>query len=595
MSALKTIVHYADFCVVGGGLAGLCAAVAAARHGARVVLMQDRPMLGGNASSEVRMWISGANGWDNRETGLLEELTLENQYRNPLKNYSIWDSVLYGMARGEKNLTLLLNCSCLDAAVEQGRIQSVTGWQTTTQRFQRVVAPLFADCSGDSILAPLTGAAYRQGREAAREFGEHIAPENADRKTMGMSCLMQARELDGDTPFIAPAWAEKVRTEQLHYREPDMTDVRENFWYLELGGDRDSIGDTEQLRDELVPLAYGMWDYLKNDPSQCEKNRHWALDWVGMLPGKRESRRYVGPCIVTEHDVLAGGPFRDMVAYGGWTMDDHHPSGFRTSEPPNIFHPAPSPFGLPYRCLYSANVPNLFFAGRNISVTHTAFSAVRVMATCALCGQAVGTAAALAAQLHGDPADVAVAELQACLMEDDCYLPGFRRKIAPLTLVGEMTVNGVPVPALTDGVDRALGEETHQWRGKPGEYVCLRWSAPIHAGSLRLVFDSDLNRDTLTAAERAIDNCMYCNIHRNMLPAYPPPTLIRSFDVTLMYADGHTETLVRERNNYQRLRRYALERTDVTGLIFEPLTTWGAEDFRLFALEVQPSRKECRS
>jgi len=128
---------------------------------------------------------------------------------------------------------------------------------------------------------------------------------------------------------------------------------------------------------------------------------------VGFLPGKRESRRYEGDVIVTQNDVRAGGHFDDLVAYGGWTMDDHHPGGIAWKGEPNIFHPAPSPFGIPYRALYSRNVTNLFCAGRNISVTHAALSATRVMATCATMGQAAGTAAAIAIREGKLPRDVA--------------------------------------------------------------------------------------------------------------------------------------------------------------------------------------------
>lgn len=157
--------HLADLCVIGGGLAGMCAAISAARRGIRVVLMHDRPVLGGNASSEIRMWIRGANGEDVRETGLVEEIALENCYRNPNMNFSIWDSILYEKVMLEENIKLLLNCSCLDAQMKGREISTVTGWQLTTQTYHRVQAKIFADCSGDSILAPLTGAAYRMGRE----------------------------------------------------------------------------------------------------------------------------------------------------------------------------------------------------------------------------------------------------------------------------------------------------------------------------------------------------------------------------------------------------------------------------------------------
>ena len=179
---MREISHKADLCVVGGGLAGMCAAISAARHGVRVVLMQDRPVLGGNASSEVRMWICGAHGENNRETGILEEIELENLYRNSNTSFSIWDSILYEKVKFQENITLLLNCTCNDVTMDGNRIQAIRGWQLTTETWHTVEAGLFADCSGDSILAPLTGAEYRMGREAAGEFQEDIEPEHTDTK-----------------------------------------------------------------------------------------------------------------------------------------------------------------------------------------------------------------------------------------------------------------------------------------------------------------------------------------------------------------------------------------------------------------------------
>ena len=210
---MKQKQYEADLCVIGGGLSGLCCAVAAARKGIRVVLLQDRPVLGGNASEEIRMWVCGAHGQDNRETGIIEELQLENFYLNPGKKYPIWDSVLYGTALAEKNLTLLLNSSCMEAEMEGNVIRSVRAWQSNAETFHTVKARYFADCSGDSILAPLTGAAYMYGREAKSDFGESIPPETADRKTMGMSCLIQLRETDHKTTFIPPKWAYVYETD----------------------------------------------------------------------------------------------------------------------------------------------------------------------------------------------------------------------------------------------------------------------------------------------------------------------------------------------------------------------------------------------
>ena len=592
---LETLVHQTELCIVGGGLSGLCAAVAAARRGVKVVLMHERPMLGGNASSEIRMWVSGAHGVGNRETGILEEIMMDNQYRNPDKNYSIWDSILLEKARQEENITLLLNCSCMDAEMQNGLIESVTGWQMTTQRFHKVCARLFADCSGDSILAPLTGAPFREGREARAEFGESIAPVEADCNTMGLSCLVQAEETETEQPFIAPEWAEKITSEKLIHREPDMSQVAENFWYLELGGQRDTIGETEEIAQELQSLAYGMWDYLKNDPAQRDKHKNWRLSWIGALPGKRESRRYIGAYTMTENDVLAGGDFSDEVAFGGWTMDDHHPAGFRTSQPPNIFHPAPSPYGIPFGTLYSAAIPNLMFAGRNISVTHAAMSSTRVMGTCALLGQAVGTAAAVA-QKHGClPEDVAkkhMDELQHMLQDDDCFLPHLRRAISPLCRSAVLEGDGEHLEALRDGIDRQREDDEHAWKGGRGDEITYRFQKPAHIRSVRLVMDSDLDRESLPQNERALKRNLFHNRLLSNELSFVPPTLIKSYRLTAERADGSRETVLEVNGNHHRLRRHELDAENCIALTLTILDTWGRDEVRLFAFEADGTTEE---
>lgn len=588
--ALQTILHKVDFCVIGGGLSGLCAAISAARHGAKVALMHERPMLGGNCSSEIRMWVSGAHGDNNRETGLMEEFLLENHYRNPDKNYSVWDSILYEKARFEKNIILLLNCSCMDAEMKDGKIASITGWQMTTQQFHKVEADLFADCSGDSILAPLTGASFREGREAKAEYNETIPPDTADSHTMGLSCLLQAVETDEPHPYIAPAWAEKIDESKLIHRTPNMASPMENFWYLELGGTRDTIGETEEIRDELVALAYGMWDYLKNDPSQKARHENWQLDWVGMLPGKRESRRYVGAYTMTEHDVRAGGNFADEVAYGGWSMDDHHPAGFRTTEPPTIYHPAPSPYGIPFGSLYSLEIPNLMFAGRNISVTHAAMSSTRVMATCALLGQAIGTAAAMTVELGCSVNEIAkqhMTELQDRLMDDDCYLPHFQRKISALCQNARLSGDGLELEALRDGVDRPREGKAHAWLGTIGDQITYTFKEPVDLHRIRLVADSDLNRDSLPEPENRMARSMFHNRLKICQPSYVPKTLIKAFRITAKFADGSERIIAEETANHNRLWRCAVELKDCVSITLTPLETWGYETVRLFAFEAE--------
>ncbi len=580
ITGLKTVEHNVDFCVIGGGLAGMFAAISAARHGSKVLLMQDRSVLGGNASSEIRMWVRGAYG--NRETGLLEEIALENIARNPSLNFSIWDTILYEKVKAEDNITLLMDCACNDAIMQDDKIISIQGYQSTTQQFHVVYAKLFSDCSGDSILAPLTGAEYRMGRECQDEFGESIAPAVSDNKTMGMSCLIQFRETTKEQPFVAPKWAYKLSKE--HFQNKSERWCTSNFWWLEVGGTHHSIDDTEELKHELLKLAYGTADYIKNYSDDSMKN--WALDWIGFLPGKRESRRYVGDHILTQNDVSAEGRFDDLVAYGGWSMDDHHPEGFHTKEKPTIFHPAPSPYGIPYRSLYSKNIRNLMFAGRNISATHAALSSTRVMATCAIMGQAVGTAAAIAVANTISPRGVfqhKLTELQQTLMDDDCYLPFRKRSISPIMKQSQISAKSEGVELLIDGIERDINGINHAYVTRKGAEIVMTFTEATKMGTLRIVFDSDLERKDIE------DNIlkefpMRCNIFLNQEALAIPKTLVKEFEVYAM-EEYEWKLIHRELNNYQRLCKIPLNRV-AKQIKVVPIETWGHQDVRIYALEV---------
>lgn len=583
---MRYVTHDVDFCVVGGGLAGLCAAVAAARHGASVVLIGDRPVLGGNASSEVRMHIGGAHGPNRKETGILEELNLENIRRNPSASWSIWDSAVWEVAAKQPGLTLLLNASVNQGTTDGPRLASVVAWQGSAETWHTVHARLFADCSGDSILAPLTGADVRIGREARAEFDEDIEPEEADTKTMGLSCLIQAREHDTPQPFTPPAWAQVFATDDdLPKRDHNFRVT--NFWWLELGGEQDSIHDTEAIRDELLAAAFGVWDHIKNRGDHGADN--WSLDWVGFVPGKRESRRYLGDHILTQNDVRAEGRFDDLVAYGGWSMDDHHPGGLRYPGHPTIFHPAPSPFGIPYRSLYSRNIENLFCAGRNISATHAAMSSCRVMATCAVLGQAVGTAAAIAARDDLSPRGVYEQrrhELQQTLLDDDCWLPWVPRDIPVLSRQATLTAStGDPEP-LRDGVDRPVGDDDHGWRGAPGSWVQYDFAGPVRLSRARIVCDSDLNRGGMnmpcaypkSAAEQR--SAAACQRH---FPA--PRTLTRAFSLHALVGDRWTQ-VGSVADNHRRCVKLDLD-CEASALRLVVESTWGADDCHLFAFDVR--------
>ncbi len=586
--------HEADFCVVGGGMAGLTAAITAARHGASVVLMHDRPVLGGNASSEVRVHVCGADRQGGiahvRETGLIEEIRLENLCRNPSMSFAIWDAVLYEKALAEENLTLLLNCTCQKARLARSkgpgqarRIAAVTGWQLTTQTYHTVRAKLFADCSGDAVLAPLTGAEVRLGREGRQEFGESFAPEQPDRRTMGMTCWFMAREHAAPQPYTPPAWARRFeRCEELPYGEGycKAHALRMGYWWIELGGEDDSIRDTERLRDELLPIAYGVWDHIKN---HCPHNRdlaaNWALEWVNFLPGKRESRRYVGDHVLTQNDLAGGGAFEDVVAYGGWTMDDHHPAGFRAVElgkKPTIFHPCPSPYGIPYRCLYSRNVENLFVGGRCISATHMALSSTRVQATCSAMAQATGTAAAMAAAKGVGPRAVgeAIGTLQQALLRDDCYLPGVARELSELNASAALTASrGDPAP-VRDGVGRQVGDDAHCWVHAPGDWIAYEFGPPRQVAEVSLALDSDMTADPQ----------MHFTGGGRRPPFVPPAVLPKAF--RLEGFDGRDwSPLIEVADNHQRFVRVPVGR-ELAGVRYTLTATRGAEETRLYAFHV---------
>ena len=572
----------ADLCVVGGGMAGICAAIAAAREGAKVVLMHERPVLGGNASSEIRMWVCGAQGENNRETGILEEILLENLYRNPTKNYYIWDTVLYDFVIREKNITLLLNCTCMDAKVEKGsfadgrdtKITEITGYQLTTQTFFDVDAKFYSDCSGDSILAPLTGAHFKIGRECGDDYGEQTHVKVPDDFTMGMSCLLQGRQTDKKVKFTPPEWSTKLKDEEVERRGTDIYNSYENFWYLELGGNRNTIDDTEESTSDLIKLSVGMWDYIKNSGKFDADN--WELEFLGFLAGKRESRRMTGEYVVTQKDISGNVIFDDTVAYGGWPLDDHFPMGFYHVGAPNTNFRTPAPYTLPYRALYSENVENLFFAGRNISMTHMAMSSIRVMATCALLGQAVGTAAALGAKYNLTPNGVyreKIDELQQILMDNDCLLPYKKRDVSA------KCIETAPFAQLCNGEDRPnriYNSESCGISVKNGTPVCYESEDGFYVKAVHIVFNSDLNRETLDGDYCERNHATRCNVLLDSPAMSVPKTLCRSFKLNITDKYGNTST-VEAADNRKREYDISVEK-EVSRLELVPVSNWGDTD-----------------
>ena len=577
-----------DFVVCGGGLAGVCAAVSAARHGAKVVLVQDRPVLGGNASSEMRMGICGAHGDQNYEAGILEEMQLENLYRNPLQRYTLWDDVIYSTVIREKNVTLLLNTSVDGVEMDGGRIAAVKAWNGNAYTRYAIRGKLFADCTGDGILR-LSGAKFRRGRELPGEFGEdYLVNGGGDHRTMGNSILLQLRKTETDHPFVAPEWAyhftdrdfdcEKAKAKDpkiVRYNYKRLYPENNNFWWIEFGGNLDTIGDANAIRHELKKIAYGVWEYMKNHPDgRC---RGYDLDWIGSLPGKRESTRFVGPHILTQGDVLSGGRFEDVVAYGGWTLDDHDPDAFHKNGRISTEYKAPSPFGIPFDCLYSVNVPNLMFAGRDISATHMGLSATRVMATCAMLGQAVGTAAAIAVREKATPAEVRrkyLAELQDTLEDDDQMLPYRWRKVSALTAAAKTSVTN---EVLRNGIDRMWNKaDNGVWLAPGEESAVYEWESPVRLSGVRLVFDSDFRERNKRMRKLEATT--------ERLPM--PKMLAKGFRVEARVG-GAWRTVFADAANWRRLRHLSFDPVEADALRLVVTETWGGKKAHVFALDAR--------
>jgi hypothetical protein len=420
----------ADLVVVGGGLAGTCAAITAARAGISVVLLQDRPVLGGNASSEVRLWILGAtshmgnnNRWA-REGGVIDEILVENMHRNPEGNPLVLDTILLEKVVEEPNLTLLLNTAVHDLEKSDAdTIAAVRAFCSQNSTAYLVRAPLFCDASGDGIVGFLAGAAFRMGAESREEFGEGFAPEASYGELLGHSLYFYSKDTGNPVRFTAPSFALKDITRIPRYRDIKATDSGCRFWWFEYGGRLDTVHETEAIKWELWKVAYGVWDYIKNSGRFPEAGT-MTLEWVGMIPGKRESRRFEGDCILTQQDLVEQREHADAVSFGGWAMDLHPADGVYSELSGCTQWHSKGVYAIPYRTMYSRNIRNLFLTGRLISVSHVAFGSTRVMATCAHNGQAVGMAAALCRQLGVLPREVPIAPLQQTLLAAGQYIPG---------------------------------------------------------------------------------------------------------------------------------------------------------------------------
>ena len=607
--------HY-DVIVVGGGMAGLCAAIAAARQGVHTALIQARPVLGGNASSEIRIHISGADQSlkqpDYAEGGLLYELMLENKKNNEQFSYSVWDMVLFEKAKEEKDLEVFFNTVMYDCETKDDRIVSIYCVQETTEMRYQLYAPVFVDATGNGTLGYYAGAEYRKGSEPQSEFGELHAPQQPNNYRMGNSILLKAKDMGHPVKFTPPSFAKKLTEEQLakrihcvqmrdtincddspnpeEYKRTSMTSsacVDYGYWWLELCGDgEDIITEYEAIRDDLIAYAYGIWDHIKNNKEGIHEHHaeNYALEWVGALPGVRESRRLVGDYMLSETDILEHIIFEDAVCYGGWCVDLHAPHGLLD------FNLLPSDcnfydgvYTIPYRSYYSKNIKNLYMAGRDISTTRLGLASTRIIGCCAIGGEAVGIAAALCNKYACDPRELAphVKELQQLILKEDGFLPGFKNEDEKdLALKAKIPASsweqGGEPEKVANGISRKLGEEQNGWVTKPGECLIMKWDETKEIREIRLTFESNFAypiRVTMAPLRQAQQ--------RNGVPE----ELVKDVKIEL-YREGKKTGEAFVKDNYQRLCSVGIGDVPADEIRVIPESTNGAEQAVIHEIRV---------
>lgn len=387
-----------DFVVIGGGTAGMCAAVTAARNGLKTALVNDRPVLGGNNSSEVRVHLGGRSEIGPNE-GLGRMIREFGQSRRgnakPAEFYE--DEKKQAFVDAEPLVTLYASCHASSVVMDGGAIKSVTIENIENGRETVLAAPRFADCTGDGTIGYLAEADFRMGREAADEYGETYAPAVADSMVMGTSIQWYTSKMKGKR-----RGARFPRFEYgICFTDSTCELLKKGEWKWESGMNRNQVTEAERVRDYALAVVLANWSYIVNDLSDKGELADRYLDWVGYIGGKRESRRLLGDYVLKQDDIDKNVFHEDASFTTTWDIDLHFPDPVNSRHFPGAEfkaateHRAIYPHAVPYRCLYSRNVDNLFMAGRNISTTHVAMGTTRTMRTTAMMGEVVGMAAAL--------------------------------------------------------------------------------------------------------------------------------------------------------------------------------------------------------
>ncbi len=476
-----------DLVVVGGGMAGSCTAVAAARLGLDVALIQNRHVLGGNSSSEIRVWINGR--FKLHPYPVIGEIVAQMYTRpssSPGKAEEFGDDLKMEVVLAEKKLALRLGEHVNGVETDgEGRITAVVSQNTATGERTRYRGRWFADCTGDGCVGYLAGADF----------------ESTEKGHMGASNMWYPVDTGEPSAFPRCPWALDVSG------KPIPTRLRElGVWFWESGFDKDTVEDVELIRDHNLRAMYGVWDNLKNERGLYPNHE---IQWAAYVSGKRESRRLLGDVILTKDDIMSLREFPDAAVTTTWSIDLHYPyEKYVEASPKNpfiskaVFTRFKRPYAFPYRCLYSRNVPNLFMAGRDISVTHEALGTVRVMATGGMMGEVVGRAAAVCKQYDADPRDVYTNYLDD--LKKLLRTPTRRVELKPPASFADLGENTAPTavvnapasrdvrslpPSLINDGSADLNDNTARWLSTAGvpHQVELSWAEQQTLVAARLI------------------------------------------------------------------------------------------------------------
>ncbi len=566
--------HY-DVIVAGAGVGGIVAAITAARYGMRTALINDRPRLGGNAAEEANVALEGAAHRGYHETGVVFEI---KNYRH--KYGTTWSEAFEKYTSGEKNLDVFSDMLLTDAVTDSGVIKEILTVNTHSLEEYKFSADTFVDATGDGWLGYYSGAAYRIGREAKFEHNESFAPSVADGNTMsgcatGNATLMNrtvcgylAEKTDEAVFFEAPPWAFKFTASDIG-RKP--TRLHNGEWWLEMPNDYDDVFENEFVRDSMIRMAVGYFDWMKNYWSEREHAKNYKLKALGTYNAKRESRRLIGDYILTENDYVENQGYFDAVTYCGWNIDVHHVGGIFSGSEGRFTANKKIPITpIPFGALYSKNVGNLMMVGRCISVTHVGLGPVRVQLTTGTMGQAVATAAYLCKKHGTDPRGIRnghIDELQQLLIKDGLYIPGVYHRdkgdLAPSATVTATSFapGGAPSNVIS-GNTRDKDKENYAWvsDGTLPQSITLKFDTPKTVRQVRITFDTPFDKYKYGYMEQPT-----------------PDRLVSDFSLSLLASDGGEEVKVVS-DNIQRLVVIDVAPTLVTDIRITVLKTYGCRD-----------------